>query len=1284
MASTPRAIDDDDDDNDDDDNDDDDDDDMIRPRPPDAPHADVEPIQPAAARTLRNRPRLNYANDGALLAQTTADEADESPDDNDGRALGPVRARPPDPLEPPSRALAALRLGVTSGAPAPSIRILANHQHPSGASAVVAHAAGNGWRGTIDEELGWGALGEPSPDPADARAQSPYAPLGGSSGDVCTFGQPFDQIDVRHLLGVDGFSFHQMNDIPVSLREPFALALVDVLSALEDAGRAGDLVGRDRALKGLALLPTLLLRLPPPGSERTTTHVAMVHARIGKWVSGDIDALVQDLASDAHINAAASALAPGHSNSSGDAASKARAQAAKFIRMGDLGRARRAITSDGCADLRDPAVVTELASKYPQTRRAIDSTFLDEQDFPRVKVDESELAKVFGRLDPLTAQGVSGWRNPYLKAVSFTDSFATQKAKTVMPLLQAYSERYMNGDLPEWWYFVTGSTRGVALNKPGRQAGVRPIGITCRLHAAVERAAFFADAVKAEWAAHLAMNGQQAVGVKGGITSVALSASLFYDLDPDGVQLNLDCANAFNEIERAAVIAQLASPDTPDALRAFARHALATLSPAAAIVFNVGGSRKLMDQCRSVQGVTQGSVSSMPYFCMAIHAALGRVQTDENLATLCFADDISLLGKAADMAAALPGLKADLLAVGLRLQEHKSSYACPPHAEVDALAHIGDHGAGIPHGEYAPPGETTQLFGHIKCGIPIGEPAFVLCKLSEKYAEIAAEIRLVHAALRGEPQLQFIMLRGSSVFRLDYLAQHCHPDDMAGIAANFDALIRELLEDALGVKLDAVAAERAALSVRNGGFGLRSRETLLGPAAMGALVKTVRRLLPTDMDGGILNGNLTAIVDAVGRGSFDDGKYDLGTFIASGSRHGSYLASWWADAQGYASGTIGQAPSNGALAKDVEQAGMGLSNPQHALTSQLESVARAAFIDALPFGSREYRAITLNDRFSQAPFTLAPSLKVNKIAADEFREMGARYIGAASPACVPFVGRPLDVSGRGGDGTVDKFGDNLITACTTGHHDANFRHNPLRDAVVHVAKLFGAVYVRAEDGHYFLRALTPQALFAAINEGNLTTRLRGVTPDITIRLDPSSQQKIYEVKVIGYCKSWYPELPVTSSAKYGVEKRAQSVPGEYARKLRAHDVKFGMRARASDGGPPGPLEASLATANLQVLVSGAFGEGNKGLHSFVRELAVSGAPRLQAKLGLDAAAAAARIRRVAYERIGLAIARGHAQQLLARLGCVDVLRAHRNGAHVGDAVLACESPTLLIASDRSN
>ena len=79
-------------------------------------------------------------------------------------------------------------------------------------------------------------------------------------------------------------------------------------------------------------------------------------------------------------------------------------------------------------------------------------------------------------------------------------------------------------------------------------------------------------------------------------------------------------------------------------------------------------------------------------------------------------------------------------------------------AEVDALVHIGDHGAGIQRGEYLPPGAVRPLAGLIKSCIPIDEQAYVQAKLAEKCAKLEAEIRLVHAALRGEPQLQCIVL----------------------------------------------------------------------------------------------------------------------------------------------------------------------------------------------------------------------------------------------------------------------------------------------------------------------------------------------------------------------------------------------------------------------------------------------------------------------------------------------------------------------------------------------
>jgi hypothetical protein len=54
--------------------------------------------------------------------------------------------------------------------------------------------------------------------------------------------------------------------------------------------------------------------------------------------------------------------------------------------------------------------------------------------------------------------------------------------------------------------------------------------------------------------------------------------------------------------------------------------------------------------------------------------------------------------------------------LGIRLQESKSTYTCQPLAEMDALVHIGDHGAGIQRGEYLPPGAVMPLVHHFWSG----------------------------------------------------------------------------------------------------------------------------------------------------------------------------------------------------------------------------------------------------------------------------------------------------------------------------------------------------------------------------------------------------------------------------------------------------------------------------------------------------------------------------------------------------------------------------------------
>jgi hypothetical protein len=88
--------------------------------------------------------------------------------------------------------------------------------------------------------------------------------------------------------------------------------------------------------------------------------------------------------------------------------------------------------------------------------------------------------------------------------------------------------------------------------------------------------------------------------------------------DPEGAAICNDTRNAFNELERSAVMpALLASADT--AIRSLARAAVALLCPASPVLLGSGPDR-LCAPFVSVQSVQQGSVEGMPFFCLARRA----------------------------------------------------------------------------------------------------------------------------------------------------------------------------------------------------------------------------------------------------------------------------------------------------------------------------------------------------------------------------------------------------------------------------------------------------------------------------------------------------------------------------------------------------------------------------------------------------------------------------------------------------------------------------------------
>ena len=149
------------------------------------------------------------------------------------------------------------------------------------------------------------------------------------------------------------------------------------------------------------------------------------------------------------------------------------------------------------------------------------------------------------------------------------------------------------------------------------------------------------------------------------------------------------------------------------------------------------------------------------------------------------------------------------------------------------------------------------------------------------------------------------------------------------------------------------------------------------------------------------------------------------------------------------------------------------------------------------------------------------------------------------PACAPYVGRPLDASGRGGDGALAGYVYDLITtARATGRRKPALRRDPRRGGA---RRQLAGRRLGARRG----RALLPARAHAAgAFRGDQRGRPRPARCAARRRTSRSATSKVWHAR-----------------------------PRERRR-----------TARAGRG--------RLVTASINVPVSSAFGEGNKGLHSY--------------------------------------------------------------------------------------
>jgi hypothetical protein len=144
--------------------------------------------------------------------------------------------------------------------------------------------------------------------------------------------------------------------------------------------------------------------------------------------------------------------------------------------------------------------------------------------------------------------------------------------------------------------------------------------------------------------------------------------------DLEGTAICKDTRNAFNELERYAVIPALLASANP-AIRSLARAAVALLCPASPVLLG-GGPSSACAPFVSVQGVQQGSVKGMLFFCLTLHSILAALPNPHGVVVSAIADDVAIAGQPAATCDLLPVLVARLgQELNMEAQPLKSEYA---------------------------------------------------------------------------------------------------------------------------------------------------------------------------------------------------------------------------------------------------------------------------------------------------------------------------------------------------------------------------------------------------------------------------------------------------------------------------------------------------------------------------------------------------------------------------------------------------------------------------------
>jgi len=340
---------------------------------------------------------------------------------------------------------------------------------------------------------------------------------------------------------------------------------------------------------------------------------------------------------------------------------------------------------------------------------------------------------------------------------------------------------YSNADTspPEFWYLHAAAN----LTALGEKA--RPIACGDTLRRQYGR--LYCRSHKDRFSALLESVTQYGVAVPGGAERLATLAQLIYDAD--GVLLDIDSRNAFNEVDRAACLTQ-AALHVPDAYQYTASMYGAGASPP--MLFPIAGCPE-PEVIVSRQGVQQGDPLGPLLFALALMPIMRDFkEAFPHLVVAGYLDDlivgIILKGSLPDhlsaAADAFEWLQERLLAIGLHTNLDKTLCLVPEGKQStvgsDAdLAELVREQVGVK----AATGAGIELVG-----VPIGPDSYIRSQATDKLYELATGPLPRALVDFQDAQLAFQMLVQCYIPRAGFLLRNVPPDLITVPLHRFDAV----------------------------------------------------------------------------------------------------------------------------------------------------------------------------------------------------------------------------------------------------------------------------------------------------------------------------------------------------------------------------------------------------------------------------------------------------------------------------------------------------------------